>query len=216
MIRIPSEACTLEGFNAWAESDRFPRRGRFSFIDGRIYIDISPEEIETHNKVKGVISRVASGIADDEDLGEFYFDRTLVTNRKARLSTEPDGTFVLWESLRSGRVRRVARRDREGEYIRLEGSADWILEVVSRSSFRKDTRVLPARYHRAKVPEFWLVDATGDEVDFQILIWKEDGYVPSQIRDGWQYSRVFKRFFRLRRQRTRLGGWRYVLESKNR
>lgn len=215
-LRIPARACTLDGFNAWAESDQFPKRGRFSFINGSIYVDVSPEEIETHNKVKGVISRVASSIADDEDLGEFYFDRTLVANRRARLSTEPDGTFVRWASFRRGRVRRIPRRDRVGEYIRLEGAPDWILEVVSRSSFNKDTVILPLRYHRAKVGEVWLVDATGEDVDFRILLWKESGYVPSRTRDGWQYSPVFKRFFRLRRQRARLGGWRYILETKNR
>jgi len=51
-IRIPARAATLAGFRAWALSDEFPERGRFSFINGELFIDMSPEELETHNKVK--------------------------------------------------------------------------------------------------------------------------------------------------------------------
>ena len=49
-IRIPARAATRAGFRAWALSDEFPERGRFSFINGELFIDMSPEELETHNK----------------------------------------------------------------------------------------------------------------------------------------------------------------------
>ena len=66
----------------------------------------------------------------------------------------PDGSFVKWATSRSGRVRFIPRRDREGQYIEIRGAPDWILEVVSFSSVQKDTFELPISYHRAGIPEF--------------------------------------------------------------
>ena len=40
------------------------------------------------------------------------------------------------------------------------------------------------------------------------------GYVPTPSKDGWTYSRVFDRKFRLTRVRNRLGGWSYTLETR--
>jgi hypothetical protein len=48
-ILVPPFAHTLAGFRAWAKSDDFPERGHISFIDQEIIIDMSPEELETHN-----------------------------------------------------------------------------------------------------------------------------------------------------------------------
>src|SRR5262245_48425128 len=89
-IFVPPSAYTLEGFRAWATSDDFPTRGRLSFLDKEIYVDMSPEKIETHNKVKTEVSRGIANLAVKHHLGEFYSDRTLITNVDAGLSTEPD------------------------------------------------------------------------------------------------------------------------------
>ena len=43
-----------------------------------------------------------------------------------------------------------------------------MIEIVSDSSVAKDTRRLPAAYHKAGVGEFWLVDARGPETSFTI------------------------------------------------
>jgi Uma2 family endonuclease len=214
---IPASAHTLAGFRAWAKSNAFPERGRFSFLGEEIFIDMSPEEIETHGKVKGEVSYGIIGLNKKRKLGHFYPDRTLVTNEEANLSTEPDGTFVLWESLESGRVRLIPREDAEGQYLEVEGTPDWVLEIVSKTSVRKDTRLLRQQYHRASIPEYWLIDARDEDIDFQILVREEADYVAAPIeRGGWQWSPVFGRLFRLTRRRDRLGYWEYTLQVKAR
>ena len=140
-IRIPARAATLAGCRAWALSDEFPKRGRFSFINGELFIDMSPEELEARNKVKTEVVFAIANLDKGLDLGEFYSDGPLVTNEAADLSTEPDGTFVTWRSFAAGRGRLTPLEDRPGQYIELQGPPDWVLEVVSQSSVAQDTRV---------------------------------------------------------------------------
>jgi Uma2 family endonuclease len=211
-IRIPAGAARLDGFRAWATSDAVPDRGRFSFIDGALYIDMSPEELDTHNKVKTEVGRALGNLNRELDLGEYYSDGTLVTNEAAELATEPDGTFVTWQAFETGRVRLTPREDRPGQYVELVGAPDWVLEVVSRSSATKDTRVLRDIYHRAGITEYWIIDARFDQVDFQVLKRRRDRYIAVKARDGWSRSSVFGRGFRLDRQRNRLGRWDYTLQ----
>jgi Uma2 family endonuclease len=210
-VEIPASACTLAGFREWAKSDDFPERGRFSFIGQRIFIDMSPEELETHNRVKGELYYGLTALNREIQRGVLYTDGTLVTNEEAGLSTEPDGTFVLWESLESGRVRMVPRADEDGQYVELEGTPDLVVEVVSRSSVAKDTRHLRQAYYLAGIPEYWLIDARRSDVDFQILRRRSAGYTATPVRQGWVRSRVFGRGFRLERQRGRMNLWQYTL-----
>lgn len=214
LLRVPGSAGTLRGFRAWAVSDGFPRRGRISYLRGELLIDMSAEELETHNKVKSEVGRVVANLAHEHDLGTFYSDRTLLTNETAELSTEPDGTFVTWETAQSGRVRCVPREGEPGEYLELAGTPDWVLEIVSSSSVKKDTELLFEAYHRAEIPEYWLIDARGDEISFRVFRDRPDGYAPVAPTDGWVSSRVFARRFRLERERDRLGNWKYTLRVK--
>jgi Uma2 family endonuclease len=57
---------------------------------------------------------------------------------------------------------------------------------------------------RAGVPEYWLIDARGDEIDFPVLHRRKTGYAAVPQRDGWQKSKVFGRWFRLTRQKDDL------------
>jgi Uma2 family endonuclease len=210
-IFIPASAATHEGFRAWATSDEYPENLRASFINQGVLIDMSPEELETHNKVKTKIVGTLDSLNGRLDLGELFSDRTLVTNAAAGLSTEPDGTFVTWASFESGRVRLVPRKDRPGQYVELVGTPDWVLGVVSRGSVQKDAQWLCEKYHRAGVSEYWLVDAQHEEVSFQILRRRRDRSVKVRPHGGWYYSTVFDRSFRLERKRNRMGRWSYTL-----
>jgi hypothetical protein len=69
-IRIPATAANHADFRAWATSDALPETLRASFINQEIVIEMSPEETETHNKVKGEISRVLGNWVRDGALGE--------------------------------------------------------------------------------------------------------------------------------------------------
>src|SRR4051812_13315606 len=73
-VIVPPSAHTLAGFRTWAKSDDFPERGRISFLDREIFIDMSPEELETHLQVKTEIGYVLVGLNKRTKLGEFYAD----------------------------------------------------------------------------------------------------------------------------------------------
>jgi len=108
---------------------------------------MSPEDLHTHGTVKVAFASALHTLVADSDQGEVFVDRTRVVSRFAALSVEPDDVVVLWESLRSGRVRYVPS-DTE-----IEGAPDVIVEVVSDGSIRKDTQRLPPLYSRAGIPE---------------------------------------------------------------
>ena len=98
-----------------------------------------------------------------------------MTNDRAQLACQPDGTFVSRQTLKSGRIRLV-EGEKEG-YLELEGTPDMVLEVVSASSVEKDKVTLPDLYWRAGIPEYWVVDARADRLEFDIFRRGSDGYV---------------------------------------
>jgi len=98
--------------------------------------------------------------------------------------------------------------------MRIEGSPDWILEVLSQWSASQDLKVLRKVYHRAGIREYWIIDARGEEILFQILVRRRSGYVAVRGQDGWYKSEVFGHSFRLTRRRNRMGWWSYNLEVR--
>ena len=159
-VDVPESARTLDGFRAWAASDSFPERGRITYFRRGIFLDMTPEKANKHNNVKTEITRVLGNLVRDRDLGTVYSDGLWITNDQADLSNEADATFISWESWETGRIQLItAPGDDDG--IEMSGSPDWVLEVVSNSSERKDTVWLPDAYHAADVREYWLVDARG-------------------------------------------------------
>ena len=212
VLHIPRDAYTLAGFRRWVLSDEFPEKQPVMFLKGDIYLYMPKENILTHAAVKTPIVIVAGGLFQQLDLGDFYINGVLVTNVEAEVSNNPDMVGILWESLKSGKVRYVTNKD--DEEVEIEGSPDWLLEIVSKSSIKKDKVQLREAYHQAGVGEYWIIDARGEEIDFQILHWRKTGYAAAPRKAGWQRSRVFGRSFQLTRSRDRRGGWRYVLGVK--
>ncbi len=213
-ICIPTSALTLEGFRDWATSNDFPEYVRAAFIGEEIYLDMSNDEPDAHVGVKGEIARVLMNLNRDLKLGKVYADGVLITNVKARVSNNPDASFCSREAFQTGRVRLVPRKNQPERYREIEGTPDWVLEVLSDSSEEKDTAKLREAYHRAGIPEYWLIDARGEQILFQILSWRKTGYAAAPVRDGWQRSRVFGRSFRLERQRDEFGLWEYTLHVR--
>jgi Uma2 family endonuclease len=213
-LAIPDSALTLEGFREWATGPEFPEWVRVAFLAGEIVLDMSNEDPETHALVKGEITRVLMNLNRERKLGKIYPDGVLLTNTQAGLSNNPDAVFFLPKSLQSGRIRLVPRRDQEGRYRELEGSPDWVLEVISDGSVQKDSTRLREAYHRAGVREYWLVDARGEELVFQILLHRKKGYVAAPSQEDWQRSSVFGATFRLVRQADEMGLGEYTLEVR--
>jgi Uma2 family endonuclease len=99
--------------------------------------------------------------------------------------------------------------------VEVEGPPDLIVEIVSDSSAAKDTERLPAAYWRAGVREFWLADARGATLVFQIHRPGPSAYEPVEPdADGYQYSPVLAHRLRLTRNRNARGRWTYDLEEK--
>lgn len=213
-LRIPAGVVSFAAFHAWSLSDDFPEKGRITYVDQQVFIDMSREEITTHILVKGEISRVLANIAAQEPLGLFFCDGLRLSNEAAGVSNEADATFVKWETLESGRVRFFPRAKNPDQYLEIQGTPDLVVEIVSDSSVAKDLKHLRGAYHRAGIGEYWLVDARGDKLTFEILHHKPAGYAAEPGRGGWHSSPVLERHFRLTRRRGRLDLWQYTLEQR--
>jgi Uma2 family endonuclease len=212
VLHIPRDAYTLAGFRRWVLSDAFPEKQPVLFRNGEIYLFMPKEDVFTHAAIKTPVAIKLGGLFDKLDLGDFYINGVLVTNVEANWSGNPDMVGILWDSLESGKVRYVSNnKDRTVEIV---GSPDWLLEIVSDSSVKKDKQDLRDSYHKAGVREYWIIDARGDQIEFQILHWRKSGYAAAPRKAGWQRSRIFGRGFKLTRSRDRRGGWRYTLASK--
>lgn len=84
------------------------------------------------------------------------------------------------------------------------------------SSVTKDRKRLRELYHLAGIPEYWLVDARQDVVDFQILVREVADYVRSPSdRNGFARSALLGDRVRLVRSRTDAGLVFFALERRH-
>lgn len=201
-VVVPDAIVDFATFREWSRADGFPDRGRIDYFSGRIWVDLGMEQAYIHNSVKKAFV-ICLECFEEIGLGRLFTDGMRLVNADAELSTEPDGSFLLYESLNSGKIREIPGKI-EG-CVEFEGSPDLMFEVVSASSTEKDFTELPDPYHRAGVGEFWRVDARLGETRFELLRWSEQGYLPAEERDGWQHSLLFDKWFQLLRELDRRG-----------
>jgi Uma2 family endonuclease len=207
--RIPAWVTDLVSFRRWARSDQFPDHGRFSYLNGELWVDPDMEQLFSHNQVKAEMVFVLMGIVKRHSLGRFFPDRVFLSHPSTGLSTEPDGVFASWGTLRQKRLRLI--RGVEEGFVELEGTPDMILEVVSTKSVRKDTTILRDLYWKTGVSEYWLVDARRNPPQFDVLRHTARSYVAARKQGQWVKSRVFDRSFRLAQETDRLGNPQYNL-----
>ncbi|MGI8982086.1 MAG: Uma2 family endonuclease [Pirellulaceae bacterium] len=198
-LEIPASAFTPGGFRDWSFSASFPEGVRATLVGGNILIDMNSERFNTHNFVKLEVTSVIYMLAKSQHLGMTAADGALITNEAIGLSNEPDGCFVSWDSLRAKRVRLV-RSETGNKAESWEGAPDWVMEVVSDSSVKKDTVILMESYHQAGIREYWVIDARKLDIDFNIYAWQESGYVAQPRTGGWVASPVFGCSFSLQRR----------------
>jgi len=215
-VEIPGNIRSLADFRRWAASEEFPQEGRIDYVAGCIEVDMSPEDLHTHGKLKTELVIVLGQRVKQGQLGELYTDSTRVSCPEAELSAEPDLVFVSDASLDDGRVGLVPKAGGAPDrYIELEGPPDLVVEIVSDASARKDTERLPTAYHRAGVQEFWLVDARGRDLLFRIHRRGPAGYEPVETdTEGYQYSAVLDCHYRLTRTRNRQGRLTFDLSTR--
>lgn len=207
-VSVPPWVTDLAAFRRWVDADDFPEDGRISYLNGVVWVDMSKEQVFTHGSAKTEITVVLGGLVKAGRLGLFLADGVMLSNVDADIAVVPGAMFVSTAGLQD-RVRLIEGKE-EG-YVELEGSPDMVLEVVSRSSIRKDTEVLRQSYWEAGVREYWLVDARSGPLAFDILRHTARGYRAAPKKGGWLTSAVFGKSFRLTRQLSTLGHPEYTL-----
>lgn len=211
--KVPLGFPDLDAFCDWVRSKAFPERGRFSFLRGELWADLDMEQLFFQNLLKLRIGSALDQLMLAEQTGYYFTDGVLLRNDDAELATEPDGLFVSKRSIDEGRavfVRTTARG-----YVRIDGSPDMVLEIVSDSSVRKDTVELRELYWLAGVREYWLVDARIEAVRFDILKRGRKGFSETRKSAGeWVKSEVFGRTFRIASSTDDRGFPQFLLEMK--
>jgi Uma2 family endonuclease len=209
-LTIPTEIDQLEVFRAWV-SELGEDAPRVHFSRGKVWIQVSPQDYFSHLRLVGAINARLELLAKELDLGEYWPDGGWLTNKQAGLSIEPDGFLVLWRTTESGAAEFVERPGKGP--IELVGRGDMVLEVVSDSSFEKDTVQLVAGYAAAGFAEYWLVDGRKDQLSFRLLVLQPDGtYADVQPdREGFLASPVWGRRFRIEVSSNRAGRPSYQL-----
>jgi Uma2 family endonuclease len=208
-VSVPAWVLDLASFRRWTDTDEFPETGRIWYLKGEVWIDLTKEDIFSHNQVKTEYAAVIGSFAKTERSGRFFIDGVFLANIPANISGQSDGTFVSTESLELGRVRLV--KGKKARYVELEGTPDIVLEVISSSSVHKDTVVLFQAYWEAGIPEYWLVDARREPVRFDIFRHTPKGYVATRKQGGWLKSAVFGKSFQLTQETDALGYPDYTL-----
>jgi len=91
---------------------------------------------------------------------------------------------------------------------------DWVLEIVSPSSIKKDKVLLREAYFKAGIGEYWIVEVVDSQIEFQLLVPGEREYVAVESQKGWLYSPTFDHQFRLDREKDEDGFWLVTLHRK--
>jgi Uma2 family endonuclease len=211
-VTVPDWVSDRTSFLRWTEEDSFPNQGRIDYLAGEIWIDMSEEQIYSHNQVKTEFTFVLTGLAKASRLGRFYQDGLRIEHPETDLAAVPDGVYISRNRLETLRIRKV--EGTEGGYVRMEGAPDMVLEVVSEKSVHKDAIRLRDLYWQAGVREYWLVDARIEPLSFTIWKHSAKGFTTVRSRERWLKSDVFGKAFRLTAGTDELGDPEYTLETR--
>ena len=212
-IEVPERVRqSLAAFRVWAGNNDLPEKTRVDFYRGKVWVDMGREQIFTHGLLKTEIAIVVGGFVRSNDLGNYWCNGILVSNLQADLSGNPDGTFVSHDAIETGRMK-LFDGAQEG-YTEIIGTPDMVLEVVSASSVSKDNVSLREAYFEAGIPEYWLVDARGERLEFQILKRGDKDFQETRKVGGWLKSTAFGKSFKLTRGTDRSGNPTFKFEVK--
>jgi len=209
IVRIPRWVRDVDSYREWAFSADFPEHGRISFLNGKLWVDLCMET-DIHSQIKTVITIVVGSIVLNEVLGRFYADKMLLTSRAVGLSQEPDAMFVSNARFAKG----LAVLEKGDQSMEVSLSADMVLEVISKSSVKKDAVDANIVYAKAGIAEYWLVDSTIESPELVIMRLVGGKYVAARRHDGWMKSNVFGRSFRLTCKKDASGMSQFNLETK--
>lgn len=211
-VHVPGWVVDIDSFRRWTDTDEFPDHGHVWWLHGEVWADMSKEQLFTHLMVKAEFFRVLGNLAATDCPGGLIPDGLLLSNFAADISGNPDATYISKATADSDRVRLIegARRG----IVEIQGTPDMVLEVVSDSSVRKDLETLMRAYWKAEIPEYWLIDARGEELRFEIWKHGPSKYRRAANRNGWIASGVFGKSFNLTSKTSSTGWVSYLLEVR--
>jgi Uma2 family endonuclease len=211
-IIVPGWVTDFESFRRWTDCDDFPQDHPVWWLNGEVWVDMGKEQVFSHILVKTQITIVVGYLVVSEKLGLFLSDGLLLSNFAAKISGNPDATFISTATRRSDRVRLI--EGKRGGYAEVQGSPDMVLEVVSASSVEKDYDLLRKAYWEAGIREYWLVDARKEPLKFDILRHTPRGYAAARKQDGWMKSAVFGKSFKLTQGKDDVGDPEFTLSVR--
>jgi Uma2 family endonuclease len=208
-VVIPGWVTDLAAFRQWSRSDAFPEQIRVTYFKDGIWLDFSMETF-AHNKVKIAIISELRAFVKAKKSGHVLSDRMRLVHPEVGVSTEPDGMYCTTESFQRLRV----QLEKGNESLEVVGTPNMVLEVVSDTSEKKDTKELLKVYWSAGIPEYWIVDVRRDLCLFDIHRHGPKGYSTARKQAGWVKSEVFGAKLRLSREENGLGLVDFNLEMK--
>lgn len=212
-LTVPTGVDSLDRYREWTAREPLLERIKSCFINGHVWLESEMEELFVHVEVKSEILAVLRGIVRTGQLGHMFGDGVRVVGPQLRFASEPDAVFVSFESIQNQAVRynAVGPQSAANEIV---GPPDMILEVVSRSSVKKDREWLFDLYAQLGVREYWLADCRQDRCQFEVYRNVSGRYEAVGAEDGWQVSAVFGHAFQLVRTVDLLGHPRFTLSTR--
>lgn len=213
-ILIPPAVNDLASFLHWIDAADLPEKLPVSFLRGDVRVDLAMEEMFSHSRIKSALGIALGGLIEGDDLGMYAPDGMLLVNEGAELATGPDAMFISHESVRTGRVTFTAGKKRDAVATRAVGTPDLVVEIISPSSVFADTEWLMSAYHNAGILEYWVIDARGDDIQFDIYSRRVKEFVAVRKSAGWLKSAALGKSFRLVRTEMANGYPRFKLETR--
>lgn len=192
IVKVPAWVIDNRSFLRWAESEEAPEKSKVCYLHGSVWIDHTMEQA-FHNEIKAAITEALRAWNRAHPLGKYYTDGMIYSNLEAEFTTVPDGIFVRKESIDGEQV----VLDQGKRSTKMTGSPDIVVEVVSRSSAKKDLIELRDLYHQAGIREYWVIDSRQDEPELVILEWTKKNYRTVATQAGWVKSKVLGGSFRV-------------------
>lgn len=211
-IDFPGWIEDVSSFLRWCKSGGISEEARAWWLEGDIWVEVGAESDPAHRALKNVFHAVLGEFIQTGGSGRYYADRVLLSNSVVGFAGRPDGVFV--HVAKKAQEHVCITKSDTSELVMMEGAPTLVLEVISRSSFEKDTKFLRRAYHQAGIYEYWLVDARHRPPSFDVLQPTRRGYRAARKRDGWVQSYTFIRSFKLSVEDDSQGRPKYNLEIR--
>ena len=211
-IEIPVWVNDLASFRKWVHSGVLPEKLKVHYVNGQVWVDISMEELNSHNRVKQALYMALGRLIEEGDLGTVICDGMRYTSVEGDFSTEMDAAFVSHATLAAEKI--WFESGKLGKATEMVGTPDLVVEIISRTSVDKDEEWLFSQYWYAGIPEYWVIDARGDEIAFDIYKRTAKGFTAVRKADGWAKSAALGKEFRLTREDAQHAIVTHRLESR--